>query len=64
MPYYALTAFRMVLGVPTYIVGLFAVKRTGYGAIGIIYGILAGGCLTAASGPGSCMFSQYCYNRC
>jgi len=46
----SLTAFRMVLGVPAYIVGaaltpvlvgLFATKRAGYGAIGIIYGILA-----------------------
>jgi len=41
VPCYALTAFRMVLSVPAYIVGLFVVKRTGYGAIGIIYGILA-----------------------
>jgi len=46
----SLTAFRMVLGVPAYIVGaaltpaivgLFATQRAGYGAIGIIYGILA-----------------------
>jgi len=46
----SLTAFRMVLGVPAYIVGaaltpaivgLFATKRAGYGAIGIIYGALA-----------------------
>ena len=45
----SLTAFRMVIGVPAYIVGaaltpvlvaLFATKRTGYGAIGMIYGIL------------------------
>ncbi|MCK4316171.1 MAG: MFS transporter [Anaerolineae bacterium] len=46
----SLTAFRMVLGVPAYIVGaaltpalvgLFATKRVGYGAIGVFYGILA-----------------------
>jgi GPH family glycoside/pentoside/hexuronide:cation symporter len=46
----SLTAFRMVLGVPAYIVGaaltpalvgLFATKRAGYGAVGIIYGVLA-----------------------
>ena len=46
----SLTAFRMVLGVPAYIVGaavtpllvgLFATKRIGYGWIGVIYGILA-----------------------
>jgi len=46
----SLTAFRMVLGVPAYIVGaaltpalvgLFATKRAGYGAIGVIYGVLA-----------------------
>ena len=46
----SLTAFRMVLGVPAYIVGaaltpaivgLFATQRAGYGAIGIIYGVLA-----------------------
>ncbi len=46
----SLTAFRMVLGVPAYIVGaaltpaivgLFATKRAGYGAIGVFYGILA-----------------------
>ncbi len=45
-----LTAFRMVLGVPAYIVGaaltpflvgLFADKRTGYGVIGVVYGLLA-----------------------
>lgn len=45
----SLTAFRMVIGVPAYIVGaaltpvlvaLFATKRTGYGAVGVIYGIL------------------------
>ena len=46
----SLTAFRMVLGVPAYIVGaaltpflvgLFADKRTGYGVIGVVYGLLA-----------------------
>ncbi len=46
----SLTAYRMVLGVPAYIVGaaltpalvgLFASKRAGYGWIGVIYGILA-----------------------
>jgi GPH family glycoside/pentoside/hexuronide:cation symporter len=46
----SLTAFRMVLGVPAYIigaaltpaiVGLFATQRAGYSAIGIIYGVLA-----------------------
>jgi len=46
----SLTAFRMVLGVPAYIVGaaltpmlvgLFISKRTGYGWIGAIYGAVA-----------------------
>ncbi len=46
----SLTAFRMVLGVPAYIVGaaltpflvgLFADKRAGYGVIGVVYGLLA-----------------------
>ncbi len=46
----SLTAFRMVLGVPAFIIGaavtpaligMFPTKRAGYGAIGIIYGILA-----------------------
>ncbi len=46
----SLTAFRMVLGVPAYIigaaltpalVGLFATKRIGYGWVGVIYGALA-----------------------
>ncbi|HUX76231.1 MAG TPA: MFS transporter [Anaerolineae bacterium] len=46
----SLTAFRMVLGVPAYIVGaaltpaivgLFATKRAGYSAIGVAYGVLA-----------------------
>lgn len=46
----SLTAYRMVLGVPAFIVGaaltpvivgLFDAKRTGFSAVGIIYGILA-----------------------
>jgi len=46
----SLTAYRMVLGVPAYIlgaaltpviVGMFASKRTGYGIAGVIYGVLA-----------------------
>lgn len=50
----SLTAFRMVLGVPGYIigaaltpviVGLFMTKRAGYGWIGIIYGVLAAAAL-------------------
>ncbi len=64
VPYYALTAeltddyderasitaYRMVLGVPGYmvgaavtpiLVGLFATKATGYGMVGVFYGILA-----------------------
>jgi glycoside/pentoside/hexuronide:cation symporter, GPH family len=50
----SLTAFRMVLGVPAYIVGaaltpalvgLFAAKRTGYSMVGIIYGLLAAAAL-------------------
>jgi GPH family glycoside/pentoside/hexuronide:cation symporter len=49
-----LTAFRMVLGVPAYIigaaltpaiVGLFAIKRTGYATVGIFYGVLAAAAL-------------------
>jgi len=56
----SLTAFRMVLGVPAYIVGaaltpaivgLFATKRAGYQAIGLTYGLLAAAVLwIAASG--------------
>ena len=72
VPYYALTAeltddyderaslttFRMVLGVPAYIVGaaltpvlvdLFATKRTGFGSVGILYGALAAGALWIAA---------------
>jgi GPH family glycoside/pentoside/hexuronide:cation symporter len=72
VPYYALTAeltddyderssltvFRMVLGVPAYIVGaaltpvlvaLFATKRTGYGVTGIAYGVLAAAMLWIAA---------------
>ena len=54
----SLTAFRMVLGVPAYIVGaaltpaivgLFATQRAGYGAIGIIYGVLAAAVLWVAA---------------
>ena len=54
----SLTAFRMVLGVPAYIVGaaltpalvgLFATKRAGYGAIGVFYGILAAVVLLVAA---------------
>jgi len=46
----SLTAYRMVMAVPAYlvgaaitpaIVGVFAIQRTGYAAIGIIYGVLA-----------------------
>jgi GPH family glycoside/pentoside/hexuronide:cation symporter len=45
-----LTAYRMVLGVPAYIVGaaltpvivgLFVTERAGYGAVGIVYGAVA-----------------------
>ncbi|MGD9100519.1 MAG: MFS transporter [Anaerolineae bacterium] len=54
----SLTAFRMVLGVPAYvvgaaltpvIVGLFAVERSGYGAVGVAYGLLAAGALWVAA---------------
>jgi len=54
----SLTAFRMVLGVPAYIVGaaltpalvgLFESKRTGYGWIGVIYGLLAAAVLWIAA---------------
>ncbi|MBU1751530.1 MAG: MFS transporter, partial [Chloroflexi bacterium] len=71
VPYYALTAeltqdyderaslttFRMVLGVPAYmvgaaftpaIVGLFATKRLGYGVTGIIYAVIAAAVLWIA----------------
>lgn len=53
-----LTAFRMVLGVPAYIVGaaltpfwvgLFASERTGYGVTGVVYGLLAAGALWIAA---------------
>jgi glycoside/pentoside/hexuronide:cation symporter, GPH family len=46
----SLTAWRMALAVPAYIVGaaltpfivgLFVSKRTGYGVVGIVYGVLA-----------------------
>ncbi len=72
VPYYALTAeltqdyderaslttFRMILGVPAYlvgaaitpvIVGLFAIKRTGYGAVGLLYGLIAAAALWIAA---------------
>ncbi|NIP15290.1 MAG: MFS transporter, partial [Pseudomonadales bacterium] len=54
----SLTAFRMVLGVPAYIVGaaltpfivgLFSTKRAGYGWIGVIYGVLAAVALWVAA---------------
>jgi GPH family glycoside/pentoside/hexuronide:cation symporter len=54
----SLTAFRMVLGVPAYvvgaaltpvIVGLFAVERSGYGAVGVVCGLLAAGALWIAA---------------
>ena len=50
----SLTTYRMVMAVPAYlvgaaltpaIVGLFALQRTGYAFIGIIYGLLAGAAL-------------------
>lgn len=56
----SLTSFRMILAVPAYlvgaaltpaIVGLFAVKYTGYGFIGILYGVIAASALLiSASG--------------
>jgi GPH family glycoside/pentoside/hexuronide:cation symporter len=54
----SLTAFRMVLGVPAYIVGaaltpvlvgFFVSKRTGYRITGILYGILAAATLWIAA---------------
>ena len=54
----SLTAYRMVLAVPGYIVGaaltmvivgLFASNRTGFGAIGVLYGILAAAALLIAA---------------
>jgi GPH family glycoside/pentoside/hexuronide:cation symporter len=50
----SLTTYRMVMAVPAYllgaavtpaIVGLFALQRTGYGFIGILYGVLAAAAL-------------------
>jgi GPH family glycoside/pentoside/hexuronide:cation symporter len=50
----SLTTYRMVMAVPAYlvgaaltpaIVGLFALQRTGYAFIGILYGLLAGAAL-------------------
>jgi GPH family glycoside/pentoside/hexuronide:cation symporter len=72
VPYYALTAeltddyderaglttYRMVLGVPAYmvgaaltpiLVGLFATKRAGYGAAGILYAVIAAAVLWIAA---------------
>src|SRR5512136_781874 len=55
----SLTTWRMVLGVPAYIVGvaltpvlvgLFATQRSGYGAVGIIYGALAAVALLVCAG--------------
>jgi GPH family glycoside/pentoside/hexuronide:cation symporter len=54
----SLTAYRMVLAVPGYIigaamtmaiVGLFPSKRMGFGAVGVIYGILAAAALLIAA---------------
>lgn len=55
----SLTVYRMVLATPAYllgaaltpmIVGLFAVQRTGYGFIGIVYGALAALALLISAG--------------
>lgn len=56
----SLTSFRMILAVPAYlvgaaltpaIVGMFAIKYTGYGFIGILYGVIAAAALLfSASG--------------
>lgn len=54
----SLTAFRMVLGVPAYLVGaaltpaiagLFATKRAGYGTVGVLYAIVAAAVLWIAA---------------
>ncbi len=56
----SLTAYRMVLGVPAYIIGagltpviagltLFASQRAGYRAVGILYGLLAAAALWIAA---------------
>jgi GPH family glycoside/pentoside/hexuronide:cation symporter len=56
----SLTAYRMVLGVPAYIIGagltpvlaglaLFASERAGYRAVGILYGLLAAAALWIAA---------------
>jgi GPH family glycoside/pentoside/hexuronide:cation symporter len=54
----SLTTYRMAMAVPAYlvgaaltpaIVGLFAVQRSGYGFIGIAYGILAGAALLVSA---------------
>ncbi len=53
-----LTTFRMVVSVPAYLVGaaltpalvaLFATRRTGYSALGVIYGIVAAAALLIAA---------------
>jgi glycoside/pentoside/hexuronide:cation symporter, GPH family len=72
VPYYALTAeltedyderssltlYRMLLGVPGYIIGaavtpllvsLFLVKRTGFGVVGVVYGLVAMAALLASA---------------
>ncbi len=55
----SLTVYRMVLAIPAYllgaaltpmIVGFFAIQRTGYGFIGIAYGILAALALLISAG--------------
>ncbi len=56
----SLTAYRMVLGVPAYIIGagltpaiaglaFFASERAGYGVVGILYGLLAAAALWIAA---------------
>jgi GPH family glycoside/pentoside/hexuronide:cation symporter len=54
----SLTTYRMALAVPAYLVGvaltpalvaLFATKRAGYGAVGIIYGVIAAAVLLIAA---------------
>jgi GPH family glycoside/pentoside/hexuronide:cation symporter len=54
----SLTTYRMVMAVPAYllgaavtpaIVGLFALQRTGYGFIGILYGVIAAAALLVSA---------------
>jgi GPH family glycoside/pentoside/hexuronide:cation symporter len=68
----SLTAYRMVLGVPAYIVGaaltpflvgLFASQRAGYGFIGILYGSLAAAALLIAA-AGIRERRKICESRC